>query len=175
MHISKWVSLFLIGFFPSAIWRSEDNYEQISADLVPSVGVEIHSIKHGKKGKKSLVAREVGGLMMPMWPRFFGECDTFVFVVDMSQRAMISEATMELYELLTHDETQGKNIGLVLNKGDLPCTLSRKEIDWVMQLPKLQMEVERLQVFELSALTGQGTDLLLGWIIEKTQGSASIG
>lgn len=62
---------------------------------------------------------------------------------------------------------QGKPIGVVLNKLDAPFTIARGEVNWVMKLPELQKNLETIKVFEVSALTGSGTDKVLKWMIQS--------
>lgn len=69
--------------------------------------------------------------------------------------------------------SQDKRIGVVLNKGDLPCIISREQVDWLMQLPELSREWPGFKVFELSALTGQGANMLLDWIMTPPIGISS--
>jgi hypothetical protein len=50
------------------------------------------------------IHRELGGSMCPIWPDYFGECRGVVFVVDVSDNADLAPATVELYELLQHEQ-----------------------------------------------------------------------
>lgn len=44
--------------------------------------------------------------MSPLWPRYYASSNSILFVVDISQHATIAEATIEIYELLSHPDVQ---------------------------------------------------------------------
>lgn len=50
------------------------------------------------------LCREIGGQMSPMWPRYYSQCRSVCFVVDISQPVTMAEATIEFYELLNHED-----------------------------------------------------------------------
>ena len=44
--------------------------------------------------------REVGGAMLPVWPKFYENCHAVAFVADVSTAAALSGALAEWYNLL---------------------------------------------------------------------------
>jgi len=55
---------------------------------------------------RSIMLREIGGTMCPLWPQYFGDCKMVVFVVDASDAASIAPATLELYDLMSRPQLQ---------------------------------------------------------------------
>eukprot|EP00803_Ostreobium_quekettii_P009628 evm.model.scf_446EXC.7 EVM.evm.TU.scf_446EXC.7 scf_446EXC:64931-65763(-) len=103
--------------------------------------------------------------MMPLWPQYYSDCGSVVFVADLSSPCTVADATLEFYEMLQHPDLQGKPVALVLNKTDVPQPVTGVEMDIIMRLPELQGEEQgRLTIFEVSALSGQSTIDLLQWM-----------
>lgn len=89
-------------------------------------GVELDSVSVLRPSKKPgedgsvllgvITIREVGSPMLPMWPSYYDEARSVVFVVDTAQPFGIAAATVELFDVLSHPKLAGKPCLLVLNK-----------------------------------------------------------
>ena len=49
-----------------------------------------------------LAIREVGGAMLPLWHVYYSECSALVYVVDAADAAALTQAAVELFEMLEH-------------------------------------------------------------------------
>ena len=139
----------------------------VNAATQPSIGVELLDLVHRKK---AFSVREVGGVMQPVWPRYFEACSAVVFVADASSAAAASAAAIEYYNLLLAPALKKKPLLLLLNKQDDPQVLSEPSLQLLLRLPEceaLHTSSERpLSHLPVSALTGEGVPALLDWIAE---------
>lgn len=130
---------------------------------------------------RSILIREVGGQMSPLWPQYYDDCHMVLFVVDVSDASTLATAAVELCDTMQHSKVKGKPICVVLNKQDTALALSRQEVELVMHLHDLERSsTAGLGVVEVSAIPGafasvKGVDgqilvdsaqTLLDWIIE---------
>eukprot|EP00946_MAST-07B_sp_MAST-7B-sp1_P001945 g1945.t1 len=92
--------------------------QQVSIDTRSTVGVELDECGD------SVMLREVGAAMAPMWPAFFAACAVLVFVVDASDMSRLPEAAVELWSLLGAERLKATPVLLVLSKSDLPSMLA---------------------------------------------------
>ncbi|KAG1668984.1 hypothetical protein FOA52_000577 [Chlamydomonas sp. UWO 241] len=134
---------------------------------------------------KSLMMREVGGQMAPLWPTYFEDCRMVLFVVDASDAAAVAPAAVELCEMMSHPAMADKPVCVVLTKQDHALVLSRQELELVMHLSDLERACEPGQfcVVEASAIPGgfaaapggaeregmrfDGAALVLEWMVER--------
>ena len=139
----------------------------VNAATQPSVGVELLDLVYRRK---AFSVREVGGVMQPVWPRYFEACSAVVFVADASSSAAASAAAIEWYNLLLAPALKKKPLLLLLNKQDDPQVLSEPTLQLVLRIQEceaLHTSSERpLTHLPVSALTGEGFPALLDWIAD---------
>ena len=135
-------------------------------NTTPTIGVEMDSlIAPAPWAGVPFEVREIGGVMLQLWPQYFGDCGLLLFVVDMSQATQLSASCVELHHALGSRELRHTPVLLFLNKIDLPCGVGRGEIDELFRLPELQHSATQpLAVVEGSAATGKGLDEVLTWV-----------
>ncbi|GAX82857.1 hypothetical protein CEUSTIGMA_g10283.t1 [Chlamydomonas eustigma] len=105
----------------------------------------------------SLILREVGGQMSPLWPQYFEDCRMAIFVVDAADAGAITPAVVELFEMLQHPKMKNKPVCTILNKQDQALVLSRQEIELVMHLADLErVHVAGFMTLELSSIPNSG-------------------
>lgn len=66
---------------------------------VPTVGTNIFNIT---VGPDKICVREVGGVMAPLWTKYFENVNKMMYVVDTSNLCQISSAGVLLYTILAH-------------------------------------------------------------------------
>ena len=110
--------------------------------------------------------REIGGVMVQLWPQYYNDAAMMVYVLDVSQTTAVSGAAVELYHTLGAPAMADTPALILLNKTDLPSGLSRDQADALLRLPELQAARPNVTVLETSATTGSGVDEMLGWMVE---------
>ena len=134
----------------------------------PSVGTELSHLAHKRR---AFTLREVGGIMLPLWPRYFDACNALVFVADTSDAAASGGAVVEWYNLLADARLQSKPALLLFNQRDRAQALPDVTLRMLFRLSELESmgrgRGERaVTVLPVSALTGEGLPAVLDWIAE---------
>lgn len=75
---------------------------------IPTIGTSIFKLK--LKNNKSVMIREIGGLIAPLWQHYYQSISNIIFVVDASNLCQISASGILLYSLLTEPELQNANV-----------------------------------------------------------------
>ena len=148
---------------------AKDVDARLDANTKPSVGVELSQLAHNRC---PFTLREVGGIMIPLWPRYFDGCDAVVFVVDTTDAAASGSAVVEWYNLLDDARLQSKPALLVFNKRDSAQALPDVTLRMLFRQSKLEGggHGRTNTVLLVSALTGEGLPALLDWIVEHVEG-----
>jgi ADP-ribosylation factor-like protein 3 len=135
-------------------------------DSTPTIGVEMDTLTTCKpRAKITFEIRELGGIMVQLWQKYFEECGVLVYVIDMAQVMQISATCVELYNVLADPRMNGVPTLLFLNKMDLDTGFTRSVLDGLLRLPDLQRSAkQKIDVIEGSAATGQGVDEVLDWL-----------
>lgn len=117
-------------------------------------GLELFSVPLPKGHPlKQLTIRELGGSMLPIWPKYYSNVHAVVFTLDVCDAASIAPAAVQLYELLQAPQLQRVPVCLAFTKADLPATLSRAELDLAMGLSELAgLYAGRLWMVDVSAV-----------------------
>lgn len=71
----------------------------VTASSVPTVGTNIFTLKIDSE---IYTIREVGGVMSPLWSKYFFGVKKILYVVDASNLCQISAAGVLLYEIVAH-------------------------------------------------------------------------
>jgi GTPase SAR1 family protein len=144
----------------------------IESATIPSVGTELHQIR---VAKCNLLCREMGGSMIPVWPRYFDECHAVVFAVDNSSEEQLASATIELLTALQSPALDRKPLALVLNKCDAPMQIPPIMLESVMRIDDVILSERAERDFiciRCSAMTAQGVPDLLHWLAKQAQALA---
>ena len=110
--------------------------------------------------------REIGGVMVQLWPQYYHDAAMLLYVLDVSQTTQVSAAAVELFHTLGDPAMRDTPTLLLLNKTDLPSGFSREQADKLLRLPELQRCYPHVSVLEGSATTGGGVDEILSWIVQ---------
>ena len=146
-----------------ALHKTANLDPHVDADVVPSVGVDINTCPIDKN--RSMVCKEVGGAMMPLWPMYLKDCAGIVYVVDASDSFQLGASAAALRHILSLPAIRGKPVLLVLNKSDAPCLVSMEDLEATFDIDSLREEtVDTMVVIKTSALSGENIEKVLGWV-----------
>jgi len=129
----------------------------------PTVGTELLELTH----RRCVFAlREMGGAMMPLWPRYFAVCRSLIFVADTSSDTAVAAAVLEWHNALGDKALFGKPVLLVLNHRDRDTALPEEEVRQLFRLADLEATGRTFTVCWTSAARGTGVDAVLEWCAE---------
>ncbi|XP_072387009.1 ADP-ribosylation factor-like protein 16 [Diabrotica undecimpunctata] len=132
---------------------------------VPTTGTDIFNIRIEDKIYQ---IRELGGSMAPIWPKYFGDINKIIYVVDVSNLCQISAACVLLYTVLVNPLLKNAPILLVLTKMDVSYRQMRNEALLMLQMKRLQKELgPKITITEYSSITAEGKKDILNWITKK--------
>ncbi|XP_017770567.1 PREDICTED: ADP-ribosylation factor-like protein 16 [Nicrophorus vespilloides] len=137
---------------------------------VSTVGTDMFTIKISSGDvEKQIVVREVGGVMAPLWPKYFDGIKKVLYVVDTSNLCQISAAGVLLYTILLDPRLKKAKILLILTKMDVSYRQMRNEALLMLQMRRLKREItQNITIVEASAITGEGRNDILNWLNDKT-------
>lgn len=130
----------------------------------PTIGVE-----HTTLQPLDVVLCEVGAQLLPMWKAYFGGCDFWVFVLDVSSPTQIAGSTIEFFNVLSHEAMRKKPKLLLLNKIDANFGLDDALLRSYLRLDQLLSGADGhlLHVVKLSAATGENLDSVVKWLAQR--------
>ena len=135
---------------------------QFDEDIIPTVGVNIRSVK---KGKVSLKIWDLGGQRRyrESWEKYCASSDCIVFVVDAADEPKNFEvARAQLEQLLGWESIEGIPLLVLGNKNDLPNAASEKEIIEFMNLKSITDR--KVGCYTISAKNMVNIDVALKWL-----------
>lgn len=129
---------------------------------VPTVGTNIFTVK---LGDKQVLIRELGGVMAPLWSKYFEGENKVIYVVDASNLCQVSAAGVLLYTILANPNLRNAKFLLVLTKMDVSYRQMRNEALLMLQMTRLQNEIrQKITILEASAISGEGRENILEWL-----------
>ncbi|XP_039679815.1 ADP-ribosylation factor-like protein 16 isoform X1 [Perca fluviatilis] len=130
---------------------------------LPTVGTNLTDLTLNKKKKVTL--RELGGCMGPIWPSYFKDCASVIFMVDSANIAQISSSCIQLLSVLSAEPLHSASVLILFNKRDMPCTMSLIEIKSLFRMDDIiASATQPITSLELSARSGQGLQEVLSWL-----------
>ncbi|KAG8469532.1 hypothetical protein KFE25_005987 [Diacronema lutheri] len=140
----------------------------IDTATIPSIGTELMQILYAKA---NFVCRELGGSMIPVWPRYYEESDLALFIVDSSSEPKLASATIELLTALKAPGLARKPFAIVLNKCDSPVRVPEASVEGIMRMDDVIAFEEHagrpIVCVRCSALTAEGLTDLLDWLVSR--------
>ncbi|KAK3532601.1 hypothetical protein QTP86_025361 [Hemibagrus guttatus] len=119
--------------------------------------------------KRRVTVRELGGCMGPIWPSYFRDCTSVIFMVDSANITQISSSCIQLLSVLSAEPLRSASVLVLFNKSELPCTMSLEEIKSLFRMDDIIASAPQLiTVLELSARSGEGLQDVLNWL-DSTQ------
>ncbi|XP_074200096.1 ADP-ribosylation factor-like protein 16 isoform X2 [Camelus bactrianus] len=127
----------------------------------PTVGTNLTDIVAQSK----ITIRELGGCMGPIWPSYYGNCRSLLFMMDASNPTQLSASCVQLLGLLSAEELAEASVLILFNKIDLPCYMTTEEMKSLIRLPDLvACAKQSITTVEISARNGTGLSEVLRWL-----------
>jgi len=132
--------------------------------------VELTEVGAGPGGR-SMVVREVGGVMVTLWPEYTRDCRCVCFVVDGGgDWRWLDDAAEELDRILADPEAGELPVAVFFNKVEAGARVPSVELARRFFVARRVQEDAlrprpRLGFFEGSAVTGEGVQDLLAWAL----------
>nr|XP_020466093.1 ADP-ribosylation factor-like protein 16 isoform X1 [Monopterus albus]XP_020466094.1 ADP-ribosylation factor-like protein 16 isoform X1 [Monopterus albus]XP_020466095.1 ADP-ribosylation factor-like protein 16 isoform X1 [Monopterus albus] len=129
----------------------------------PTVGTNLTDLT--LKRKKKVTVRELGGCMGPIWPSYFEDCSSVIFMVDSANISQVSSSCIQLLTVLSAEPLHSVSVLILFNKKDMPCTMTLTEIKSLFRMDDIiASATQPITTLELSACTGQGLQDVLSWL-----------
>ncbi|XP_061568421.1 ADP-ribosylation factor-like protein 16 isoform X2 [Cololabis saira] len=129
---------------------------------LPTVGTNLTDLT---LKRKKLTIRELGGCMSPIWPSYFKDCSSVMFMVDSTNIAQVSSSCIQLLSLLSAEPLRSVSVLIIFNKRDMPCIMSLTEIKSLFRMDDIVASATQpITILELSARSGQGLQDVLSWL-----------
>ncbi|XP_060945412.1 ADP-ribosylation factor-like protein 16 [Limanda limanda] len=135
---------------------------QTTPSTLPTVGTNLTDLT---LKKRKVTVRELGGCMGPIWPSYFQDCSSVIFMVDSANIAQVSSSCIQLLSVLSAEPLHGASVLILFNKRDMPCTMSLTEIKSLFRMDDIIASAPQpITTLELSACSGQGLKEVLSWL-----------
>ncbi|XP_062305396.1 ADP-ribosylation factor-like protein 16 [Osmerus eperlanus] len=129
---------------------------------LPTVGTNLTDLT---LKRKRVTVRELGGCMGPIWPSYFTDCSSVIFMVDSANIIQISSSCIQLLSVLSAEPLHKASVLVLFNKRDLPCTMSLVEMKSLFRMDDIiACASQPITTLELSARSGQGLREVLSWL-----------
>ncbi|XP_008414340.1 ADP-ribosylation factor-like protein 16 [Poecilia reticulata] len=133
---------------------------------LPTVGTNLTDLT---LKKKKVTVREIGGCMGPIWPSYFQDCFSVIFMVDSANTVQISSSCIQLLSVLSAEPLRSASVLILFNKRDMPCIMSLTEIKSLFRMDDIIASAPQpITTLEASARSGQGLQEVLGWLESVT-------
>ncbi|KAM9471491.1 ADP-ribosylation factor-like protein 16 isoform 1-T1 [Salvelinus alpinus] len=129
---------------------------------LPTVGTNLTDLT---LKRKRVTVRELGGCMGPIWPSYYTDCSSVIFMVDSANTTQVSSSCIQLLSVLSAEPLHTASVLVIFNKRDLPCTMSLVEMMSLFRMDDIiASATQPITTLELSARSGQGLQEVLGWL-----------
>ncbi|KAM9391962.1 ADP-ribosylation factor-like protein 16 [Pholidichthys leucotaenia] len=133
---------------------------------LPTVGTNLTDLT---LKKKKVTVRELGGCMGPIWPSYFKDCSSVIFMVDSANIAQISSSCIQLLSVLSAEPLRNASVLILFNKRDMPCIMNLIEIKSLFRMDDIvASSTQPITILELSARSGEGLLEVLRWLESVT-------
>ncbi|XP_056308170.1 ADP-ribosylation factor-like protein 16 isoform X2 [Danio aesculapii] len=130
---------------------------------LPTVGTNLTDLI--LKKKKKITVRELGGCMGPIWPKYYLDCKSVIFVVDCANVEQISSSCVQLLSVLSAESLLSAAVLILFNKRDLLCSMSLVELKSLFRMDDIIRSASQfVTTLEVSARSGQGLQDVLHWL-----------
>ncbi|XP_008327621.1 ADP-ribosylation factor-like protein 16 [Cynoglossus semilaevis] len=135
---------------------------ELPSSTLPTVGTNLTDLT---LKKKSVTVRELGGCMGPIWPSYFNDCSSVIFIVDSANIAQVSSSCVQLLSVLSAEPLRSASVLILFNKRDMPSTMSLTEMRSLFRMDDIVASApQSITILEGSAHTGQGLQEVLNWL-----------
>ncbi|KAJ0001321.1 hypothetical protein NQD34_006341, partial [Periophthalmus magnuspinnatus] len=149
------------------LWRFSTTLSVLLNYSHSQVGTNLIDIS--LKRRKKVTLRELGGCMSSIWPSYYSDASSVIFMVDASNTSQVSSSCIQLLSVLAAEPLQDVSVLLIFNKRDIPCLMSLIEIKSLFRLEDIiTSATQSITTMELSASSGQGLQEVLTWLESVT-------
>ncbi|XP_056405906.1 ADP-ribosylation factor-like protein 16 isoform X2 [Hyla sarda] len=108
--------------------------------------------------------------MVPIWPSYYKDCHTVLFIVDAANPNQVSASCIQLLSVLSAPALAAVSVLVIFNKTDLPCCMSLAEMKSLFRLDDIIASAKQpITVMETSTLEGTGLREVLQWLHSSTR------
>lgn len=134
---------------------------------IPTVGTNLTTVNLGRRRLGSVVIRELGGAMAPIWSQYFSDASAVIYVLDSADACHISASTILLLDVLSDPHLLHCPFLIVFNKCDAPSILrSIEQLKQLMQLSNIQKHAtQKTTVVHASARNREGLQEIKDWLL----------
>ncbi|XP_029454972.1 ADP-ribosylation factor-like protein 16 isoform X5 [Rhinatrema bivittatum] len=103
--------------------------------------------------------------MGPIWPSYYRDCNSVLFVIDAANQTQVSASCVQLLSVLSADLLATASVLILFNKIDLPCSMSLLELKSLFRMNDIiSCAKQSITVLEISARDGTGLPAVLQWL-----------
>lgn len=132
--------------------------------IAPTLGFTIRTLDFGEY---KLNIWDVGGqqTIRSYWKNYYEQTDGVIWVIDSADKRRLALCKQELHKLLKEERLAGATLLIFANKQDLKGSLSRKDIEQLLDLEKMKGS-RHYRVEACSAVTGGGLKHGVTWLVK---------
>mmetsp|Transcript_21220 Transcript_21220/g.36145 ORF Transcript_21220/g.36145 Transcript_21220/m.36145 type:complete len:186 (+) Transcript_21220:102-659(+) len=138
--------------------------ERQAVEVAPTVGFTVDEFQRGTF-KFTVFDMSGAGRYRTLWEQYYREAECAIFVIDSGDKFRLVVAKDELDNMLSNPRLGKVPILFLANKKDLPSALSPVEIAQALKLEEIKDRP--WQIVPSNALTGEGLDRGLEWLVDK--------
>lgn len=142
------------------------NYRRMNPNYITTtVGLNIGQID---TGGVRLSFWDLGGQLelQSLWDKYYQESHAVIFVVDSNDRERMHESKAVFDRMISNDQLGGVPLLVLANKQDLAECMGVRDIKPVFQQSGVHIGRRDCLVMPVSALTGDGIDEGIRWLVE---------
>ncbi|CAB1350253.1 unnamed protein product [Coregonus sp. 'balchen'] len=79
--------------------------------------------------RKRVTVRELGGCMGPIWPSYYTDCSSVIFMVDSANTTQISSSCIQLLSVLSAEPLHTASVLVIFNKRSCSNTDTTNSLD----------------------------------------------
>lgn len=152
----------------STIINCLKNSEEQTAITVPTVGFTVEQFQ-SQGVSFTAIDMSGGGRYRSLWEHHLANCHGIVYVIDSSDKMRLVVVRDELEILLKHPDMEKRQVPVLFygNKIDCDDALSSVKLAAAVELEKIKNHP--WQITSSNALTGEGIDEGVQWLIEQAR------
>lgn len=149
--------------------KFKKNYKGINpSKITTTVGLNIGSID---VHRVSLNFWDLGGQteLQSLWDKYYAECHAIIYIVDSSDRERMDESKKTFEKMICNENLAGIPLLILANKQDIPDCMGVRDVKPIFNQNAHLIGRRDFMVMPISALTGDGIDEGIQWLVESIQ------
>jgi len=156
-------------YLESSKTKFKKDYKGINlGKITTTVGLNIGNID---VHRVSLNFWDLGGQseLQSLWDKYYAECHAIIYIVDSSDRERMDESKKTFEKMICNENLVGIPLLILANKQDLPDCMGVREVKPIFNENAHLIGRRDFMVMPISALTGDGIDEGIQWLVESIQ------